>query len=61
MAQVNLTPLSEIVDEVWGEVGTPERDQMENQLKEELNAYHQSLRLGAKIGSGCPQNWRAAE
>lgn len=40
MAQMNLTPLSEIVDEVWGEVGTPERDQMEDQLKEELNAYH---------------------
>ena len=37
---MNLTPLNEIVDEVWGEVGTPERDQMEDQLKEELNAYH---------------------
>lgn len=36
---MKLTPLSEIVDEVWGEKGTPERDQMENQLKEELHAY----------------------
>lgn len=40
MAQMNLTPLSDIVDEVWGEVGTPERDRMEEQLKEELHAYH---------------------
>lgn len=36
MAQMNLTPLSDIVNEVWGEVGTPERDRMEAQLKEEL-------------------------
>ena len=40
MAQMNLTPLSDIVNEVWGEVGTPERDQMEAQLKEELHAYY---------------------
>ncbi len=40
MAQMNLTPLSEIVNEVWGEVGTPERDRMEAQLKEELHAYY---------------------
>lgn len=37
---MKLTPLSEIVDEVWGKVGTPERDQMESQLKEELHAYY---------------------
>lgn len=37
---MNLTPLSDIVNEVWGEVGTPERDQMEAQLKEELHAYY---------------------
>lgn len=37
---MNLTPLSEIVDEVWGEVGTPERDRMEVQLKEDLHAYY---------------------
>ncbi len=36
---MNLTPASELVDEVWGRVGTPERDEMEAQLKEELNAY----------------------
>ena len=31
--------MSELVDEVWGEIGTPERDEMEVRLKEELNAY----------------------
>jgi len=38
MAQMNLTPLSVLVDETWGPVGTPERDAMEAQLKEDLNA-----------------------
>lgn len=36
---MNLTPLSEIVDDVWGKKGTPERDAMEVQLKEDLQAY----------------------
>lgn len=36
MAKMNLTPASELVDEVWGKVGTPERDKMEAQLKKEL-------------------------
>ena len=40
MEELKLTPLSEVVDEVWGKVGTPERDRMENQLKEELHAYY---------------------
>ena len=26
MAQMHLTPLSEVVDEVWGKTGTKERD-----------------------------------
>lgn len=39
MAKVNLTPLSEVVDEVWGEKGTPERDAMEAQLKEDIQSY----------------------
>lgn len=39
MAKMNLTPANELVDEIWGKVGTPERDAMEIQLKEELNAY----------------------
>lgn len=40
MAKMKLTPLSEIVDKVWGEVGTPERDAMEARLKEDLQAYY---------------------
>ena len=40
MAKMNLTPLGVIVDEVWGEKGTPERDAMEAQLKEDLQAYY---------------------
>lgn len=40
MKDMKLTPLSEIVDDVWGKVGTPERDQMEAQLKEELHSYY---------------------
>ncbi|MDE6795755.1 MAG: helix-turn-helix domain-containing protein [Muribaculaceae bacterium] len=36
---LNLTPASELVDEVWGKIGTPERDKMEAQVREELNAY----------------------
>lgn len=64
MAKMNLTPLGEIVDEVWGKKGTPERDAMEAQLKEEIHAYFvgeaiknarlkQNLtqeELGAKVG-----------
>ena len=39
MAKMKLTPLSEVVDDVWGPVGTPERDAMEAQLKEDIQAY----------------------
>lgn len=39
MAQMNLTPLDSLVDDVWGKVGTPERDSMEKQLHEDVNAY----------------------
>lgn len=39
MEKFELTTLSDIVDEVWGPIGTPERDAMEAQLKEELEAY----------------------
>lgn len=61
---MDLTPLSVVVDEVWGEKGTPERNAMEARLKEDLQAYYigeaikaerlkQHLtqeELGAKIG-----------
>lgn len=39
MAKYNLTTLDELNDEIWGPIGTPERDAMEAQLKEDLNAY----------------------
>lgn len=35
---MNLTPLSALVDEVWGEQGTPRREEMETKLKGEVNA-----------------------
>lgn len=40
MGNMKLTPLSEVVDRVWGKTGTPERDEMEARLKEELQASH---------------------
>ena len=40
MARMKLTPLSELVDDVWGKEGTPKRDAMEAQLKAEVNSYY---------------------
>ncbi len=39
LRNLGLTPLSTVIDEVWGEKGTPKRDAMEEQLKEEVNSY----------------------
>lgn len=39
MAKMKLIPSDVLVDEVWGETGTPKRDRMEAQLKEEVEAY----------------------
>lgn len=39
MAKMKLQSLSEINDNIWGPIGTPERDKMEAQLKEDLEAY----------------------
>lgn len=36
MSQVHLTPLSAVVDEVWGEKGGPRRDAMERRLRAEV-------------------------
>ena len=36
---MNFTPADKLVDDVWGKVGTPERDAMEAQLKEDIQAY----------------------
>ena len=39
MATMKFTPADELIDAVWGKVGTPERDAMEAQLKEDIQAY----------------------
>ena len=39
MTKMTFTPADNLVDEVWGKIGSPERDAMEAQLKEEVNAY----------------------
>lgn len=39
MAKPKLIPFDEVIDRVWGEKGTPDRDEMEVQLHEELNTY----------------------
>ena len=39
MTKMKFTPADHLVDEVWGKVGTPERDVMEAQLKEDIQAY----------------------
>ncbi len=39
MANMKFTPADELIDDVWGKVGTPERDAMEAQLKEDMQAY----------------------
>ena len=36
---MKFTPADELIDAVWGKVGTPERDEMEAQLKEDIQAY----------------------
>lgn len=36
MTKMKFTPADNLVDDVWGKVGTPERDVMEAQLKDEV-------------------------
>ncbi len=40
MDKMKFTTLDELVDEVWGKIGTPERDAMETQLKADIEAWH---------------------
>ncbi len=40
MAKMNFTPVEGLCDDIWGKVGTPERDAMEVRLKEDINAYY---------------------
>ena len=39
MTKMSFTPSGKLIDDVWGKVGTPARDAMEEQLKEEVQAY----------------------
>ena len=39
MAKMKITPADEMKDELWGPIGTPEREAMEAQLKEDIQAY----------------------
>ena len=45
MAQMNLTPLDDVLDKHFGKVGTLKRDAFENDVDEALHAY----RLGEAI------------
>lgn len=40
MAQMELTNAEDFIDEVWGKIGTPERDAMEARIKEEMEAHY---------------------
>ncbi|MGM9841004.1 MAG: helix-turn-helix domain-containing protein [Candidatus Limisoma sp.] len=39
MAKMKFTPADEMKDELWGPIGTPARDAMESQLKEDIQSY----------------------
>ena len=39
MAKMKFTPADEMKDELWGPIGTTERDAMEAQLKEDIQSY----------------------
>lgn len=39
MSQMELIPADNMKDVLWGKRGTPEREAMENQLREDVNAY----------------------
>ena len=45
MAQMNLTPLDDVLDKHFGKVGTPKRDAFESDVDEALHA----CRLGEAI------------
>ena len=45
MAQMNLTPLDDVLDKHFGKVGTPNRDAFERDVDEVLHAY----RLGEAV------------
>lgn len=38
MTKMNFILADEFVDEVWGKIGTPERDRMEEKIKEKVKS-----------------------
>ena len=52
MAQMNLTPLDDVLDKHFGKVGTSKRDAFESDVDQALHAY----RVGE--ASPSPQNWK---
>lgn len=56
MEQFKLTSADEMKDKLWGKIGTPERDKMEAQLKEDVHAYFvgvPEIPLGENGKSNC--------
>lgn len=45
MDKFHITTIEELTDEVFGPIGSPERDEMESQLKEDVNAYFLGQRI----------------
>lgn len=45
MAKMNFTPADDLVNEVWGKIGTPERDAMETKLQKEIEVYHKNKKI----------------
>lgn len=45
MAQMNLTPFEDLLDEFYGKVGSPRRDELEKNVEDALHAY----RIGEAI------------
>lgn len=45
MERFHITTLEDLTDEVFGPVGTSERDEMEAKLKEDVNAYYIGQRI----------------
>ncbi len=40
MAQINLTPFENVLDDFYGKAGTPKRDNFETRVAEAVNAYN---------------------
>lgn len=55
MAEMKLIPFEDILDDFYGKIGTPKRDDFEKRVEEAVNAYRlgvatATLDLGTSIG-----------